>query len=308
MLGYQGLCPAACEDYSLQPSEQHREDRPDLDEPTWQSLLELAALADPDRRASADAAALDMSDAFVSLYWPLCQPGGDRSHVIGHLGQSIDGYIATASGDSDFVNGPENIQHLHRLRALSDAVIVGAGTIAADDPQLTTRLVAGPNPVRVILDPQRRLPSTAGVFSDDAAATVLVVSESAGGSSRHGRADVVFVESNDGAFDLSQLIEALADRGLRKLFVEGGGTTVSRFFDANLLDRLHIAIAPVLTGRGTPGLRFAANEAMADCPRPAHRVFTMGQDILIDCDLRGIESNSEAERSDGEAIGIRRVR
>lgn len=308
MLGYQGLCRVAGEDYSLHPSQTHREDPPCPDDPTWRILLDLAAIADAVQRGRAGASTLDRSDAFVSLYWPLCQPVGNRSRVIGHLGQSIDGYIATASGDSDFVNGPENLRHLHRLRALSDAVIVGAGTIAADDPQLTTRRVAGPNPVRIVLDPKRRLPSTSRVFTDDTAATVLVAAETAGGPSRHGQAEVLFVPVNNGEFDLARLVETLASRGLKKLFVEGGGTTVSRFFDANQLDRLHIAIAPVLTGRGKPGLRLAANETMAECPRPNHRVFTMGQDILIDCDLRAGDSDNEAQLISRERSGIERVR
>jgi riboflavin-specific deaminase-like protein len=271
-------------------------------------LLDLAAVADTDRIGPTDTTRFDASNSFVSLYWPLCQPVGDGSHVIGHLGQSIDGYIATASGDSDFVNDPENIRHLHRLRALSDAVIVGAGTIAADDPQLTTRRVAGPNPVRIVLDPNRRLPLTSRVFTDDAAATVLIAAESTAGPSRHGNAEVLFLPLSDGELNLARLIEVLAHRGLRKLFVEGGGSTVSRFFDAQQLDRLHIAIAPVLTGRGKPGLRLAANETMADCPRPNHRVFTMGQDILIDCDLRSGGGSNEAAGTDRESAAIRRIR
>ena len=96
--------------------------------------------------------------ALFDLYLPMC---GSAPLTIGHLGQSIDGYVATRSGDSSYVNGPENILHLHRLRALCDAVVVGAGTIAADDPRLTTRLVTGANPVRVILDPELAAPADA---------------------------------------------------------------------------------------------------------------------------------------------------
>ncbi|MGE5154795.1 MAG: RibD family protein, partial [Bdellovibrio bacteriovorus] len=111
--------------------------------------------------------------ALLDLYLPLCGPDPSGCTVVGHLGQSLDGFIATGCGDSFYVTGPENIRHLHRMRALSDAVLVGTETAACDDPQLTTRLVPGDNPVRVILDRQRRLPAGLRVFTDGAAETLL---------------------------------------------------------------------------------------------------------------------------------------
>ena len=88
-------------------------------------------------------------------YLPLCL-GGPRL-AFAQLGQSLDGFIATRTGDADYVTGEEDRRHLHRLRALADAVVVGAGTAVADDPQLTVRACAGTNPVRVVLDPQGHL-------------------------------------------------------------------------------------------------------------------------------------------------------
>src|SRR5260221_2722719 len=123
----------------------------------------------------------DPRHALIDLYLPICSATSRRPIVVGHLGQSLDGFIATPSGDSQFVTGPENILHLHRLRGLCDAIVVGAGTVAADDPQLTTRKVPGPSPLRVILDPTRRLGEHYRVFSDDSASTLYVCAPSGTG-------------------------------------------------------------------------------------------------------------------------------
>ena len=95
------------------------------------------------------------------IFGPLRHGLVDDMVVVAQCGQSIDARIATASGHSHYINGAEGLAHLHRLRALVDAVVVGVGTALADDPQLTVRRVAGPNPARVVIDPNGRLPPTA---------------------------------------------------------------------------------------------------------------------------------------------------
>ena len=237
------------------------------------------------RRQGAYAPAADAPAAarqLLDLYAPLC---AERPFAIGHLGQSLDGHIATASGDSYYVTGPDNVRHLHRLRALSAAVLVGAGTVERDDPQLTVRQVLGPNPVRVVLDPSGRLDARRRVFADGAAQTLVVHAEGLDAPAP-GNAEILRVPADAGGLKLDVLLARLRERGLSSVFVEGGGSTVSRFLEAGLLDRLHVAIAPLVTGRGRPGLTLAARERIAECLRPAHRVFTMGGDVLFDCDLR----------------------
>ena len=113
----------------------------------------------------------------LDLYAPVCFAQPERGLTIAHLGQSLDGFIATASGDSYYVTGPDNVRHLHRLRALSAAIVVGAGTVARDDPQLTVRHVEGRNPVRVVLDPRRSARRARRVFTDGAAPTLVVHAE-----------------------------------------------------------------------------------------------------------------------------------
>lgn len=229
----------------------------------------------------------DPRRALIDLYLPICSATSSRPVTVGHLGQSLDGFIATHSGESRWVTGQQNILHLHRLRALCDAVVVGAGTVAADDPQLTTRLVAGPNPLRVILDPTRRLGEHHRVFNDDSAETLYVCERSLirAGECHFGRAAIVGVEESAGDVDVGEVLRLLRARGCTRVFVEGGGVTVSMFLEANLLDRLHLAIAPLLIGDGRPAIRLPPRAVLGDCHRPRYRVFRMGTDVLFDCEL-----------------------
>jgi diaminohydroxyphosphoribosylaminopyrimidine deaminase / 5-amino-6-(5-phosphoribosylamino)uracil reductase len=232
--------------------------------------------------------AMNADDALFPLYQPLI---GGR-WCIAQLGQSLDGCIATHSGDSCFVTGPESLLHLHRLRALSDAVLVGAGTVAADNPQLTTRRVPGPNPTRVVLDPGARLDGRARVFNDGQAPTLWLCDArraEAARATQPAAAEVMGLEGlldASGAWQPERVVAALAARGLQRLFVEGGGVTVSRFLSAGCLDRLHLVVAPVLIGAGRPGLQLPAWATMADCPRPPARRMALGDDMLWDLDLR----------------------
>ena len=226
--------------------------------------------------------------ALIDLYTPLLDPERTAGFVVGHLGQSLDGHIATESGHSVHVTGPENITHLHRMRSLSDAVVVGARTVLLDDPRLTTRRVNGRSPVRVVLDPRRRVGPDHQVFTDGAAPTLLVcrASNAGAGPDRIGDAEVVPIPGEPQGLDLSALLAELRRRGIRNVFVEGGGITVSAFLAAGLLDRLHIAIAPLLIGSGRPGINLPAIATLAEGIRPRHRTYRMGDDTLFDCDLR----------------------
>jgi diaminohydroxyphosphoribosylaminopyrimidine deaminase/5-amino-6-(5-phosphoribosylamino)uracil reductase len=239
--------------------------------------------------------AADPRTPVLDLYLPICSATAARPLTVGHIGQSLDGFIATHAGESRWVTGEENLRHMHRLRALCDAVIVGAGTVAADDPQLTTRLVEGPNPLRVVLDPGRRLADDHRVFSDTSAHTLYVCAASLtpSGEHHHGSAEVLGVaDDGEGGLDLAALIRVLRTRGCTRVFVEGGGVTVSLFLEAKLLDRLHVAIAPLLIGDGRPAIRLRPPDTLGDCHRPRYRVFRMGADVLFDCDLTAGEDQA----------------
>jgi riboflavin-specific deaminase-like protein len=241
----------------------------------------------------------------LDLYLPVCNARPGRPFVVAHLGQSLDGCIATDSGDSRFVTGEANRRHLHRLRALCDGVVVGVETVATDDPLLTTRMVPGDSPVRVVLDPSVRIPLAAGVLTDRRAPTILAVDAArvAEAEGRAGAAEVVGAPRRGNSLDLRALLAALHKRGLQALFVEGGGVTVSQFLEAELVDALQIAIAPVIIGAGRPGLRRPAASSMHDCLRPAGQVFRMGEDVLWSFDLR----RSAAEPPAADAPELQRI-
>lgn len=228
-----------------------------------------------------------LAGELLDLYLPISSATAQCPITVAHLGQSLDGFIATPSGESTFVTGPENILHLHRLRALCDAVVVGAGTVSSDNPRLTTRLVTGTNPARVVLDPACRLSAAAfTLFSDQQARTLRVCA--AGNAAAFEAADEELLEvSTQGArLDLSELMRALRRRGYHRVLIEGGGVTVSSFLEAGLVDRLHIAVAPVLIGEGRPALRLPPQSRLQDCLPMRHRVYRNGEDVLFDCDLR----------------------
>jgi 3,4-dihydroxy 2-butanone 4-phosphate synthase/GTP cyclohydrolase II len=209
--------------------------------------------------------------------------------VLAQLGQSADGFIAARTGDAAFVTGEQDREHLHRVRALVDAVVVGVGTLIADDCQLTVRAVQGPNPVRVILDPTGRAPRGAAVFRDGAAPTLWFtgpeVSPAAGLAEHVEPVRLPLSGPSAASFAPEDVLECLAGRGLGRILVEGGGRTVSRFLAADVLDRLFLTIAPLLVGDGVPGLRFGGTDRLADALRAPARRFLFGEDTCLEFDL-----------------------
>ncbi len=244
----------------------------------WRALL---------RQAAAPAADLSRLPAhpLTDRFGPLLAPRPGRPRVFAHLAQSIDGRIALPDGAAFWISGADDVRHCHRLRALADAVLVGAETVVQDDPRLTVRQCEGPDPLRVILDPRGRVPASAAVCQGGPPTLLLRHS----GSEDAGDAEVCIMPRP--RFSPVEVLAQLRTRGVRRLFVEGGGVTISRFLAAGCLDRLHLVVAPVVLGAGRPGLDLPLGGCPGDCPRPVHRVERLGDDMLYDLDVEGVAAS-----------------
>ena len=234
--------------------------------------------------------------ALLDIFMPLV--AGDAPLVIGQLGQSLDGRIATHNGASQYINCGAALTHLHRLRAIVDAVVVGVGTVNADNPQLTVRHVEGPHPTRVVIDRRDRACAEARLFHDAFAPTLHLVGaqQCANDSAVHNgtiriaidAASIAAPTGQDAAGDVppAAILELLARHGLRRILVEGGGYTVSRFLHAGALTRLHLLVAPMLIGSGRPGVSLPQIDTLDHALRPQSRSFACGADTLFDLALK----------------------
>lgn len=222
-----------------------------------------------------------------------------RPLVTAKYAMTLDGRIATGTGDSRWITGREARLLAHQMRDQSDAVMVGAGTVRADDPALTTRLPeelagdGGPrHPLRVVVDARGTTPASARVFSPDLPGTTLVATTALAPAAwlrslaAHG---VERLDAGGGpAVDLTLVLHRLGDQGVNTLLVEGGARLHGSFFDAGLVDRVAAFIAPVLVGgTAAPGpLAGRGVESMAEGWRLGASVLRrVGPDLLLEGEL-----------------------
>jgi riboflavin-specific deaminase-like protein len=250
--------------------------RAHVSDAVWSHLLRLKL----DPRTERDYAWSDAEDAARSLYAPLAAPAHEP-FVFAQIGQSLDGRVATENGDARNVSGRDGLRHLHRCRALADAVVVGVNTVLSDNPQLTVRLVDGASPARVVIDPNGRLPDDCGLLAQRGRKLVVQF----GDRPRPKGTEAIRINATADRLDPHAIVAALAERGFRRILVEGGGTTIGRFLDAGALDRLHVAISPLLIGAGPAGLNTSPIPRLADALRPRTSVYGLGTDIVFDCAL-----------------------
>lgn len=232
------------------------------------------------RILAARASGLPTADDSPGWVHPLC---GSAPWVIAQLGQSLDGRIATESGHSHYINGAPALDHLHRLRALCDGVLVGVGTVLADNPRLNVRRVEGPSPARILLDPSGRVPDDVAALADDGIRRIVIQKVN---RARPAGIEVLHLPGDESRISAKAIVAGLARLGIGKLLVEGGAVTVSHFVEAGALDRLHLLVAPMLLGSGRPGLQLPVIDKIDQALSPKTRFYPLGGgEVLFDCQM-----------------------
>lgn len=209
----------------------------------------------------------------------------ERPFVVVKYAQSLDGRIATSTGDSKWISGEEERAVSHALRARCDVILVGVGTVLADDPQLTVRMVPGASPIRVVLDSTMRVPFDAKVL-DDEAATLVITTERSSRDKRElveSRGAGVRVAPRCGeGVEIRAALKILRDMGVGSVLVEGGAKVITSFLKQGLVDRVIVSIAPKLLGSGTEGVGDLGTRSVTDGLTLTDRsVHVVGGDILV---------------------------
>jgi riboflavin-specific deaminase-like protein len=213
--------------------------------------------------------------------------GPSRSPLITvKFAQTLDGRIATRTGHSRWISGEESRVRAHGLRADHDAVLVGVGTILADDPQLTVRHGEGRDPLRVVVDSELRTPLAARVLTHDPTNTVLATTSRSLEARRAAieltGAKLFLIEGEGDRVDFSNLFTALADQGIRSVLVEGGSQVLTSVLRGQLGHRLVAFIAPKIVGKGVETLTDLGIETMDQAIALEDLVVeSAGQDIVI---------------------------
>lgn len=208
----------------------------------------------------------------------------DRPLITMSYAQSLDGSIAAKRGSRLQISGRESALFTHQLRAYHDSILVGIGTVLADDPQLTVRLVEGENPQPVILDSKLRTPLEAALVqarSPWIATTNRADSKRAEELSSQGVQLLYLPAGKDGQVNLQGLLDCLNQMGVKNLMVEGGAEVISKFFASHLVDFLIVSISPLILG-GLPAIQLPERLSVGDYPRLENVIRdNYGDDLVV---------------------------
>lgn len=216
-----------------------------------------------------------------SLFLPIIFNNKNEPYLIAHLAQTLDGFIATDSGESKYISSNDNLTHIHMIRAISDVIIVGYKTVELDNPMLTTRHVKGENPMRIIIDKNNKLSKKYNVFKNPDGHTYKLISDNISIKS-----DNIFqLPLVAGNFDIDDIYILMKKLRKKIIFIEGGGSTVSNFYNNGILDRLHICISPFILGKGRSSFITQRKKSLDEVADHNIKYSKMGEDILCDINL-----------------------
>jgi 3,4-dihydroxy 2-butanone 4-phosphate synthase/GTP cyclohydrolase II len=227
------------------------------------------------------------------------RPPADRPYVVLKYAQTLDGRIATVTGDAKWISGDAERSVSHGLRAACDAVMVGVGTVLQDDPELTVRMVPGANPIRVVLDSNLRTPSDSKIVGAEAA-TLILTTQRALALRGHAFAEkqvaVRAVRSGADGVDIRAALGLLREVGVESLLVEGGAQVITSLLRAGLVDRLVVSIAPKVMGAGTEAVGDLNVGLVANSISLSNRmVCAVAEDVLIAFDLEPAPARDAAD-------------
>lgn len=206
--------------------------------------------------------------------------------------QTLDGRIATSTGNSQWLSSPASQRLAHKLRTYNDAVVVGIGTVLSDNPQLTVRLVKGRNPTRIILDSRLRIPLDAKVLMNQESAITFIATTSGADDEKlaalrqMGIEVLVIPQDERGEVDLGHLLKMLGKRGISSILIEGGAETITSLLRLNLVDRLVVIVAPKLMGKGIEAVgELNITDVSQTLKLSFSRIYRMGEDLVIEARL-----------------------
>ncbi len=203
--------------------------------------------------------------------------------------QTLDGRIASTTGDSRWISSEPSLKLAHRLRSFHDAVLVGVGTVLRDDPQLTVRQVKGRNPIRIVTDSRLRIPLNSKILRDQEIAPTIIATTSQadrGKSSslmQMGIETLIVEEDKEGKVDLKDLLKKLGQRDFSSILVEGGATLITSLIRQELVDRFVVILAPKIMGKGIDAVR---DLGISDVERALKlslvKTYRSGEDLVIE--------------------------
>jgi len=221
------------------------------------------------------------AEQLISLFLPIIFNDSKDPYLIAHLAQTMDGYIATKSGESKYISSKENLTHIHMIRAISDVILVGNKTVELDDPMLTTRLVKGSNPMRIIIDKDNKLSNKYNVFNNSDENGFKIIQDTMTTKLNN----IFQLPMINNKFEVHDICNLLKKLQKKIIFIEGGGATISDFYSKNKLNRLHICISPSILGQGRSSFILGKNDSLDQIALHSTKYFKMGQDILCDIKL-----------------------